>query len=191
AHDEHVVTPGKAPHAEAGSPALARRAFDPDDVATEESDDGHGFASEMCVGKLTRGARLDGHGLLRVGIDELRPDVAGPREMHSVLAWALPEKRRGDVPDAHHLVDRDPQDALDVVADGRYAASRLTTRDHVAQCKGAGVRVGALEPIREVLRERGPRTEGVGKAGLEREDDPGGVARRDRDGARSNASQNE
>ncbi|TMD27230.1 MAG: hypothetical protein E6I92_06950 [Chloroflexi bacterium] len=50
---------------------------------------------------------------------------------------ALPEERRRDVADAHHLGHGHAEDPLDVIANLRDAAARFAAGDHVGEARPA------------------------------------------------------
>src|SRR5882672_3938299 len=141
-HDEHVVAASDAAHAEARALAAAGRPLDANDVTAEEPHDRHRLAGQARVNELSDCARLDLHRRASLRVDQLRPDVPGPAEMHALLVGALAEQRRRDVADAHDLGDRDAEHLLDVVANGGYAAAGLSPGDDVSHGHGARIRVG-------------------------------------------------
>src|SRR5439155_12048866 len=116
ADDEHVVAAAQDAHAEARALALAGGALDAHDVAAEEAHHRHRLARERGVDQLADRAGLDLHGLATLGVDQLHPHVARAAEVHALLVGALPEERRRDVADAHHLGHGHAEDPLDVIA---------------------------------------------------------------------------
>src|SRR5439155_17267993 len=121
----------------------------------EETHHRHRFAGERGVDQLAHRARLDLHRLARVGIDELHPYVASAAEVHALLVRALAEQRRRDVADAHDLGHSDAQNALDVIADGGYAAAGFAAGHDVRQRDPARLRVALLQTVGQVLGKRG------------------------------------
>src|SRR5260370_42642186 len=101
--------------------------------------------------------------------------MARAAEVHSLLVGTFAEQGWSDVANAHHLGHGHAKHFLDVVADGGYAAARLSAGDDMRQfpsplpltldpspLKGRGSFL--FHAIREVLRERRGRKQRVGEA---------------------------
>ena len=159
------------------------------EVATQEADDRMGLSRQMGVGKLADCAGLDGHGLARIRVHQLRPYVPAAAEVHALPPRAFAEQRRRDVADTHHLVDECAGDRFDVIAHRRNAAAWLATGDDVRE--RFDVFTPRLQPVRKVLRERRRGEQRVEDAGAHAEQDAVRVARPEGDHAGSDSRQHE
>jgi hypothetical protein len=87
--------------------------------------------------------------------------------VHPLLERALPEERGSHVADAHHLVERGAEHALDVIPHGGYAAPWLAPGDDVEWPRSPGLGVGLGQPVGEMLGEGRCPQQGVEDAGAQ------------------------
>ena len=186
AHDQHVVGAPEAADARAGAAARARRRAHVDVVPGPEPEQRRGAVPEMGEDELARGpvGQLDRGA--RVRVDQLRVHEAAGAEVHAVLLLALAPERRADVADAHRLGHAGAPALLEPRAEGGLASSGLARRR---------ARASRVDPRRSTSRSAAHSTryaayEGVSTAGLgpellDREHQPLGVPRPDRDVTRA------
>ena len=176
ADDEHVVGTADAADPQAG-PAAGARARPGDDVVSRPEADERGCAmlevreDELAFGSVVQLARL-----ARLGIDELHVHEAVRAEVHPVLLLALAEERRADVADAHCLGHLRAPALLELGAEGRLAAARLSRDEDAPDARLA--QVVALGQVRGIRRRE---DDCVGLQRLDRPDQALGVAGSDRD----------
>src|SRR2546421_10538943 len=83
------------------------------------------LAREVRVHELASGAIVQLDRLAALGVDQLDVDPFRRGEMHSRLGWAFAPQRRGDVPEAHDLVNLGGPCALERAGRALLRAARL------------------------------------------------------------------
>ncbi len=131
--------------------------------------------------ELARGAVRELDRRARVGVDQLRMHEAARAEVHAVLLLALTPERRADVADAHRLRHAGTPSLLEPSAECGLTSAGLSRDEHPLHRRSAQIEVALGRPFDEIRRVRGRDDGGLGPELLDREHQPLGVPRPDRD----------
>ena len=121
------------------------------------------------------------------GVDQLRVDEAAGAEVHAVLLLALPPQRRADVTDAHRLGHLGAPAFLEPRPERRLAAAWLAGHEDPLHARSPEIEVALGGPLDQVRGVGGRERSRLGPELVDRQHQPLGVARPDRDVAQADA----